>query len=164
MDQEVTTVVLTHFAERQDASIGKEGVILVRPSTQPWTDERMRTFGGLREPSGPCRVPDDLYVEFAKRNAAGSNASALIGPSTRWRLATEAELKPGPGGFSYQTATGAPARTFVDPVRPAYSRRGKIAFVMFHYTWSMHSAIAQYLVEKSLNGWSVKCSELKFYP
>ncbi len=155
MDQEVTEVVLKHFADRQDASIPKEGVILVRPSTQTWTEERMRGFAGLREASGPCRVPEELFVEFAKRNPRQSDASALIGNSTRWRLATEAELA---------TPSTPPARTLIGPVRPAYSRRGKTALVMFHYAWSMHTAVAQYLVEKSLNGWSVKCSMLKFYP
>jgi hypothetical protein len=163
-DQEVLTTVLNHFAERDDASIGKEGPILLRPLTQLWTEERIRGFGGLRDGSDICSIPNEMYAQFAKRNATEATASALVASSSRWRFATEGELKPGAFGFSYKTSSGSPARTLAGVVRPAYSDNGDTAFVMFRYAWSMHLAIAQYIAQKTANGWSVKCSQLRFYP
>jgi len=163
-DREVIAVVLNHFANRDDASIGKDGVILLRPRTQQWTDERIRGFCELRDKSGGCAISDELYAELVKRNASEMPASELVGDSQRWRFASESELKPDAFGFSYKTESGGPARTLAKVVRPAYSAKGDTAFLMFSYAWSMHSAIAQYIVEKSPNGWVVKCSQLRFYP
>jgi len=164
IDQEVVAAVLDHFAARDDASIGKDGVILLRPNTQQWTDERIRGFGGLRDGTDTCAVTDDLYAQLVKKNTTETPASGLVGTSEKWRFATDSEMKPGPFGFSYKTSSGAPARTLAGVVRPAYSAQGDTAFLMFRYSWSMHSAIAQYIVQRTHNGWSVKCSQLRFYP
>lgn len=37
-------------------------------------------------------------------------------------------------------------------------------FVIFYFRWSMHSALAQYVLAKSGGGWKVNCSQLRFYP
>jgi hypothetical protein len=163
-DADVVFAVLNHFASRDDASIRKDGVILLLPRTQQWTNERIRGFGGLRDGTDICATTDELYDQLVKRNLTETPASGLVGSSERWRFASETELEPGSFGFSYKTDSGAPARTMAGLVRPAYSANGETAFLMFGYAWSMHSAIAQYIVERTRNGWTVKCSQLRFYP
>jgi hypothetical protein len=56
-----------------------------------------------------------------------------------------------------------PYRLTID-VKPGYSQGGNTALVMFFFRWSMHTALAQYLVETSREGWQVRCSPLRFYP
>src|SRR5262245_21808356 len=133
-DQEVLTVVLNHFAVRDDASIGADGVILLQPQTRTWTDQLMRGFS-LRRGNDSCPITDELYERLSDRNSAEIPSHSLLSPSDKWRIATDSELKPGPFGFSYKADSGTRVRTLADVVRPAYSSTEDAAFVMFFFKW-----------------------------
>jgi hypothetical protein len=62
------------------------------------------------------------------------------------------------------TSVGEPIKTIATISLPAYSAGGDTAFVIFGFTWSIHSAVAQYVVRQSGQGWKVQCLQLRFYP
>jgi len=163
IDQEVTGAALNHFASREDASIGRDGLILIQSKTRKWTGELLRMFS-LRRGNDACPITDELYDQLIERNSGEVPAEALIRASPRWRLALPMEENSVGGRGFNRSASGEPVRTVVSISRPAWSAKGDRAFVMFSFQWSMHSAIAHYLVERSTDGWTVKCSQLRFYP
>jgi hypothetical protein len=162
-DAEVVATALAHFASREDTSIGKEGLILLRPRTGNWTDQLLRGFS-LRRGNDDCPLTSELYDRLVERNAVDAPVKELLRKSPGWRIARASEEKQNRLGFADKSEEGEPVRTIARISYPAWSVDGDTAFVMFFFRWSMHSAIAQYLIGRSSEGWSVKCSQLRFYP
>ena len=162
-DEEVIATAFAHFAARDDALIGKDGLILIRPRSGNWTDQLLRGFS-LRRGNDECPLTSELYDRLIARNAVDAPVQDLIRKSPAWRVARTSEETPNRLGFAEKSEGGESVRTIARISYPAWSPDGQTAFVMFFFRWSMHSAIAQYLIERSSGGWSVKCSQLRFYP
>jgi hypothetical protein len=112
-----------------------------------------------------CNVPQELYDRLVARNSAAIPAAPLVSRSKAWRLIRPDELNG--DRLAYRlgdlTTDGEPIRTVVHVSLPAYSDSGDTAFVTLHFTWSIHGAVAEYLLKSESNRWKVQCSDLLFY-
>jgi hypothetical protein len=162
-DADVIDAVLKHFTVRTDIqTTSPDGVTLVAQETEWWSEDRFNGFT-LNRQSDSCELPPGLLERYFERNAKSTSSDALVTPQRKWRLVTTQELD----GFTYgvptQTPSGEDIRTLVSLSYPAYSPNGDTAFLMLGFTWSVHSAIAQYVMTRSDDEWVVQCSRLHFY-
>lgn len=163
-DVEVMATVLEHFAARTDSmSMHHAGITLIRHDTYPWTAELIRGLSLRRDEAG-CEIPEELYDRLIESNVVAQPAALLIPTSDKWRLAQAHEEQFSRIDILDKTSDGQLIKTVAHVSMPAYSRRGEAAFVTFFFRWSIHQAVAQYLMRKHPNGWRVDCSRLTFYP
>lgn len=166
IDARVIEVVLTHFAGRTDAmSSHEQGIVLVDRDTFPWTRERIRFFTLDQRPNQKCDIAPSLFDALVDRNTAVGSSAPMLAQSKRWRVVQSSETKSS-GRFLDLTSSGEPIKTIASLSSPAYSANGDTALVIFLFRWSMHRAIAEYILKRSDNNrdWSVQCSDLVFYP
>jgi hypothetical protein len=165
-DSRLLGMALEDFARRSDTmSLHKDGIVLIEGETAPWTLEKVGYFSLGRE-GAKCPIGSGLYADVAARNSSRESAAPLVGPAAvKWRLLgkEEADLPKG-RLFVDRTAGGEAIKTIAIVSKPGYSRGGDAALVLFQFTWSMHAAIAQYLMRREGADWKIECSELKFYP
>jgi hypothetical protein len=160
-DAQVIKAVLTHFANRNDTMLGKDGIILVNPETDHWTMEHFRSYSLVRRGGKKCGIAPSFFEALADRNSRVQSSAPLLVKSNRWRLSNPSE---GKSIYDYdRSANGEPIKTTVRLSMPAYSTNGDTAFVLFMFRWSIHGAAALYVTERSDDGWGVKCSDLVFY-
>jgi hypothetical protein len=163
-DAEVTSVVMEHFSSRTDSmSAHESGVTLILPDTAKWSAESIRYFS-LNRGDDQCPITQELYDRLAERNSSSGPAAGLVGKSRKWRAVRPGEEKSEIPSPRASAPPAEPIKTVVGISRPAFAQGGDLAFVMFSFRWSIHSAIAQYLVKRSGNEWKVVCSQLRFYP
>jgi hypothetical protein len=160
-DSEVVAAVLEHLAADEEAVFGrKTGLIFVAPMTRRW----MRDEIPLPHPKNRCELPLALYDGFVVRNGTGFPATPLLLDSPKWREPRPGEEVIEGGRFVVlQTADGQPVKTVAQIAFPAYSSDEKSAFLMLRYRWSVHSASAQYALERIGRKWRVKCMQSWVY-
>jgi hypothetical protein len=152
-DSEVIAAVLDHFAAQPDAVFGrKAGLIFVAPETEGWSKNQVLTYGGNR-----CESAPDFYDAFAARNSSSTSTRSLVVDSAKWRLPRPGEETNDGRFVVLKTADGQPVKTIAWISLPAFSVNDESAFVMFWYWWSVHRAIAHYVLEKTDLKWRVKC-------
>jgi hypothetical protein len=163
-DAQVIDVVLTDFAQRSDTmSMHEDGVILVDPATFPWSVERLRLYSLTEREHPKCQVAPNFYQDIVDRNRSAEPLVPLVRPSERWRLMRADEGR-ALGRILDRSAAAEKIKSVVVLSTPGYSVDGHVAFVLFLFRWSIHGAVAIYLVEQSEGAWRVRCSELLFYP
>jgi hypothetical protein len=160
-DADVITATLEHFTARADTMPWhKTGLTLIAAQTQKFVP-------GMGRDSAKCHVPQELYDRFVARNAAALPAAPLVSSSKAWRLIRPDEMEGDPPAhdlrLTNQTADGEPVKTVVTLSVPAYSDRRDTVFLKLHFTWSIHGAVAEYLLKSAGNDWKVECSDLLFY-
>ena len=160
-DADVIAKTLEHFTARADTMPWHNtGITLIAAQTQKFVP-------GMGRDSAKCDVPQELYDRFVARNAAALPAAPLVPPSKAWRLIRPDEMEGDPPGYRWrltnETADGEPVKTLVMLSVPAYSDRGDTAFLKLHFTWSIHGAVAEYVLKSAGSAWKVECSDLLFY-
>ncbi len=163
-DASLVRAALGDFVRRTDTmSLHRDGVVLIERETSAWTMETIRYFSLGRE-SAKCPIARDLYEAVAVRNPAKELAAPLVAKSPKWRLLAKDEAGSRAGYAVDKSSSGERVKTLAVISRPGYSAKADAALVLFHFRWSMHSAIAQYLLRKEGSQWKIGCSELMFYP
>jgi hypothetical protein len=164
-DVEAISAALVHLAQRDDATFpNKHGLLLVEPTSAVWTTQDLQTFGiyTRRNECQPRLEPMDLVVS---RNSAPLPLQNMLSPSIGWRFVGTAEASKAGEGFPLQTSDGTPIKTVASISLPAFSNDGTEALVLVSFPWSVHTAIAEYvLTTNDSDEWKVKCSELHIYP
>jgi hypothetical protein len=157
-DSDVVAAALEHFTGRDDIMpYNKRGITLVEPQTREFVS-------GFGDQDPKCQAPRELYEELATRNAMPLSAAPLVSASGKWRLIRPEETTGDELGYmTDRTMEGEPIRTIVRLSVPAYSGDGQAALLIFHFKWSIHSALARYVLQFSEDGWRVQCSDLRFY-
>jgi hypothetical protein len=163
MDREVVTAALNDFVRRSDAGFyDSDGKLLIWSKTK----KQIVGFDHLGPFQGDCPIDPPLYESLIRGNQSHTSAIGLVEPSTEWRFVRKDEEDniapqhpPRPGAKKRE-----PLKTVVGLYRPAISDTGDKAVVAFHFAWSIHSAAARYVLERSGAGWQVTCSRLRFYP
>jgi hypothetical protein len=158
-DQAVIATVLADFSQRSDTHpYDRDGVILIEPNTRKWDPAWLAILAS--NPGGECPIGRAFYSRLIERNPAERSVDDLFVASPKWRKKDSAEAHL---AFSTpKTKDGGPVRTLVQLSAPAFSESGDAAFVTFEFEWSIHGATAEYLVTRSGDRWSVKCSKLRF--
>jgi hypothetical protein len=158
-DQAVFSVVLADFAKRADTHpYDRDGVILIEPRTRKWDPEWLDTLAS--NPGGDCPISRAFYGRLIERNRTKQSVDDLFVASPKWRIQDQVERH---SAFSSpKTKAGGPVRTIIQLSAPAFSESGDAAFVTFEFAWSIHGATAEYLLTRSTDRWSVKCSKLAF--
>jgi hypothetical protein len=143
-------------------SLHGNGVVLVDPMTDSWTAQKIGMYSLDRRTNAKCPRMIALLATVTVANAASTSAASLLAQSPKWRLLREDEKS----SWEYLdvTKTGEPIKTIASLSNPAYSADGAAAAVLMRFRWSIHDALAQYLVERTADTWKVTCSELVFYP
>ena len=157
-DADVIAAALEHFTARSDTMPYHEsGMTLIEGETYKWVS-------GMGDSGAKCEVAQELYDGLVARNAARQPAAPLLATSKSWRLIQPGDMK-GDDSFLFpdKTSAGEPIRTLVRLSMPAYSNNGDAAFVMFSFRWSIHGALARYVLKFSGTDWTVQCSDLFFY-
>jgi hypothetical protein len=155
VEADVVAAALEHFTARSDTMPYNEGgITLVAPQTSQWAP-------GFGRSNPTCAIPQLLEDRLIARNAAKQSAAPFVATSKSWRLMRPDDLKD--QFLVDRTATGEPIATIVHLHAPAFSDTRDEALVIFHFRWAIHSAIAQYLLSATDNGWRVQCSDLFFY-
>jgi len=157
-DADVIAAALEHFTARTDTMPYHEnGVTLIETQTQKWVP-------GMGDSGAKCEVSQELLDGLVARNDARQPAAPLLIRSKSWRLVQPDDMKGDPPIlWQDETSAGEPVRTVVQLSMPAYSERGDSAVVMLSFRWSIHGAIARYVLESSGDDWRVQCSDLFFY-
>jgi len=164
IDVLVLETVLADFAQRRDTmSPHEDGIVLVQQETATWTLETIGYFS-LGRDNQKCAIPSELFQSLVLRNPSKESVKSLLRPSSKWRVMLEGEEKTRPRTYLDKTAKGEAIKTIAWLSKPAYSSKGDTAFVLFHFRWSIHGAIAQYLMQRTGADWKVSCSDLVFYP
>jgi hypothetical protein len=163
-DADVTTAVLSHFAQRTDTlSLHEGGVILVRENT--WAIRPQFPVGTIVADRDVERCPKmrEFVGIWIERNSVSESAKPLLLYSERWQLIRNDDPRTSLV-FREGAGSGEKVKTIATVTKPAFSPDGKAAFVLFNFTWSIHGADAKYLAEQTSVGWRVTCSNLSFYP
>jgi hypothetical protein len=163
VDRDVITAALNDFVRRSDAGFyDPAGKLLIWPKTE----KQIVGFDQLGPFQGDCPIDPPLYESLIRKNQSQRSAVGLVEPSPEWRFVRNDEEKtiapqhpPRPGAKK-----GEPLKTVVGLYHPAVSDAGDKAVVTLHFAWSIHSASARYLLERSGAEWRVTCSKLRFYP
>ena len=158
-DADVIAATLEHFTARADTMPWhKTGVTLIAAETQSFVP-------GMGRDSAKCNVPQELYDRLVARNSGTIPAAPLVPRSEAWRVIRPDEMVGDSVPFRMidLTPDGKPIRTVVRLSVPAYSDSGDTAFVSLHFKWSIHGAVAEYLLKSVGNAWKVECSDLLFY-
>jgi hypothetical protein len=160
-DRQIMRVVLEHFSARKDImSIADDGIILVRPETRPGVDENLTANDGSKT---KCEVPEDALTMSFARSQSSRGAAEIINESPKWKVATPTELEQaGPIPKFGAERTLPEVKTVVAVSIPGYSDNGRVATAVMSFSWSIHSAYAQYLLERAGKDWKVTCSKLAF--
>jgi len=163
-DARVIAATLEDFGARTDTmSLHEDGITLIRPETGSWALESLRGLS-LERGDDKCETSRELYDRLIARNSSAVSAARLVSASKKWRLVRPQETEKAPFILPDRTSVGEPIKTIVTISLPAYSASGDAAFVVFGFTWSIHGAVAQYVLRQSGQGWKVRCSQLRFYP
>ena len=135
----------------------QDGVTLIETQTQKWVP-------GMGDSGAKCEVSQELLDRLVTRNEVPQPAAPLLVKSKKWRLVRPDDMKGDPPRlWQDETGAGEPVRTVVRLSMPAYSERGDSAVVILSFSWSIHSAIARYVLKSSDSDWRVQCSDLFFY-
>ena len=162
LDQQVLAAALTHFAQRTDThSSHEDGVVLVEPETRPLNLESGGITGLRKKPDASCDASAALLEDFVRRNSSAVSSANLVGQSGRWRIVQSGDLTR-PRLTLDKTSLGEPIKTILALSLPGYSKDSKTAFVLLRFRWSIHGAFAQYVMDRSDNGWKIRCSDLAF--
>ena len=159
-DGDVIAATLEHFTARTDTMPWHEtGITLIAAQTH-------QAFAPVMgRDSAKCDVPQELYDHLVARNTAKIPAAPLVPRSKAWRVIRPDEMVGDSVPFRMidVTADGERIKTVVRLSVPAYSDTGDTAFVTLYFKWSIHGAVAEYLLKSSGKRWTVQCSDLLFY-
>ena len=161
-DQAVVSAVLDDFTSRSDVSLPSAGITLIASETEPWSAEKYRYFN-FDPQRDTCGVSSQVLEQHFARNLRSESAGWLVQSHDRWRLATLAELNSLDDSIATLLTYSAEVRTSASISWPTYSADGNSALVLVHFRWSMHDAVAHYVVEGSGLRWKVGCSQFRFY-
>ena len=163
-DARVIAAALEDFGARTDTnSLHEDGIMLIHQETGPWTTEMLRGLS-LDRGDDKCETSQELYESLIVRNSSAKSATPLVLASKKWRLVKPEETEKSPFILPDMASVGEPIKTVAMISLPAYSAVGDTALVIFGFQWSIHGALAQYVVRQSGPGWKVQCSQLRFYP
>jgi hypothetical protein len=161
-DQAVVSTVLDDFTSRSDVSLPSAGITLIAAETEPWSAEKYRYFN-FDPRRDTCGVSSQVVEQHFARNVGSESAGWLVQSRDRWRLATLAELDSLDDGVPTLLPYREEVRTSASISWPTYSADGSSALVLVHFRWSIHDAVAHYVVEGSGLHWKVRCSQFRFY-
>jgi hypothetical protein len=160
----IIETMLRHFAARTDATFpNKSGVLLVEPNSQVWTVQLLRTFGLLNRTTA-CLPESDLAERIALRNASAFVVASAVTPGDGWRFMGRGELAADDYFPPLKDSGGTPIKSVATVALPVFSTDKQRAFAFLTYSWSVHTAIAEYAFNRKGDSWEVTCSELHIYP
>ncbi len=161
-DREIIRVILEHFSARKDImSFAKEGIILVHPETGSGVEENLTAND---DSTTKCDVPDDALKMSYARSQPSRSAADIVTKSPKWKVETPTDLEQAAPIPKFGAERTLPeVKTVVGLSIPGYSNNGRVATVLISFSWSMHGAYAQYLLERAGKDWKVSCSKLTFY-
>jgi hypothetical protein len=164
-DSEVVAAAFRHFADRTDTfSLHEAGLILVQPQTLSITPDLAVSVLGDVEKSGECSGLTRFAGALASQNGSSVSVAPLLLLSSRWRAMVDTD-PPRSARYLDETISGEKIETMVWLTVPAYSGDGSSALVYLRFRWSMlHAADARYLIQRTPDGWGVKCSSFAIYP
>jgi hypothetical protein len=149
-------VALNDFASRADLPNGKPPrVILIQPHTSVWTENDQNAVWQRQDDK--CSIDRAFNAPLAQRNTVGQPVAPLIAPSSLWRVAPNDEIS------RQEHPHLGEVRTVLGIYHPAYSEDGRSALVPMYFLWSRHDAYALYVLDRTKQGWVVRCSRLDFF-
>jgi len=160
-DRQVVSAVLSHFVARTDEWFYAAAAKLAISSTTRKKFWVASDYQYLNQPGHKCEIDKPLYLEFLARNVKEEPVAAMVADSASWFIVPREQEKflgvgmPTPENMTKRIAV----KTLVKLSRPAYSKDGDRAFIMFSYPWSIHSAYAQYVLRRQTGKWNVECAE-----
>ena len=161
-DQAVVSAVLEDFTSRSDVNLPSSGVTLIAAETERWSAEKYRFFNF--DPSrDTCGVSSQILERHLARNVVAESTASLVQSPGLWRLASPTDVESLDQGLAMQLPTGQEVRTIASITWPTYSDSGNSAFMLLHFRWSIHDAVAHYVVSSTGRGWKVTCSQFRFY-
>ncbi len=158
-EAEIVGAALQHFASRTDTSSPHEnGTILIEPMSSTYVG----SWPTSENPSESCVFPTSLVSTLVARNKSAVKASTLLPATRKWRVLTDKDREGNRVYSLYSLPTGENIKTIMSLSRPAISKDGAMAAVIFEFRWSMHGALAFYLLNRVGASWKVRCSDLAF--